>query len=371
MFRSIVTGLTVLAAVQGAAAADSGCGAASVDFGCYMAKAAHRVVKERGNLGWSGQAYMTRDFNYGSSKIKANPDKSSFPTRRPGDERISCNGAVLEIWFKAIELYQADYPDWRPDEVIPAKHWNSESLKYPRAHIDMYEILEMPPVETLLKAKQDGNLDPELRNELLAYDVKSVAHGLQRFGLAEVIPISNLKAGDVITFDRKTYDVYRGRMTSKENFHSTHSAIFISWLDENQQEISQYSGAKGFKYVSSQTNDGGSGLGYRWAYFSGFCPQDPSNVVRERDERYCPDQRKQDTGNYTSAFPKQKSGQKSDCCIIHSNAAGHTRGIVVGRIKAPNHWTEYETKQKLNEEKFNALVERVKAALSERVASNR
>ncbi|MFB6451228.1 hypothetical protein [Bradyrhizobium tunisiense] len=368
MFRSAFAAILALVPIQ-SSAADSECAAASADFGCYMAKAAHLVVRERGNLGWSGQAYMTRDFDYGSTKIRANPSKISFPTRRPGDERISCNGAVLETWFKSIQLYQADHPNWKPEDVIPASHWNSESLKYPRAHINMYEIMEMPPVETLLRG--NVNLDPELRNDLLAYDVKSVAHGLERFGLAEVIPIAALEAGDVITFDRKTYDVYQGRMTAKENFHSTHSAIFISWLDENQQEVAQYSRAKGFKYVSSQTNDGGSGLGYRWAYFSGFCPQDPSNVIGANDKRYCPDQRRQDTGSYTPAFPKQKPRQKSDCCVIHANAAEHSRGIVAGRIRSPTHWSEYAEKQRLNEERFNALVGGVKASLSERVASNR
>jgi hypothetical protein len=337
------------------------------DFTCTLRTTADDFVKVpsnggRGNLGWCKNGTFTRDLTY----MRAGVTISRKPVGQCAGIKTatSCNGAVFEILVEALNKYSS-----RPDSApvtIPAATWQNTSLADLRAHIFMYEPGDMSPFsEQKFKINgqeftfnKDSNLQDfsdGLRRDIRAFESKSIAHALSRFGLADSINAADLRPGDVLTFNRDVKKVKDGVETNAWT-GTQHSVIFMGWVGQDQKNAASFATAKGFKYVSSQSNPNHkTGFGLRWAYFSGFCPQDPENTIKPTDERSCPDQRKDDSGRDGLNFPKQLSGQKSDCCVARKDGGLTSEGLKAGRLRDPSTWSG----------RFNELAASIKNDLDE------
>jgi hypothetical protein len=323
------------------------------DFTCTLRTTAEEIVKaplplnkgRRGNLGWCENGTFTRDLMYMNPDVKI----SRKPTGLCAgvNTATSCNGAVFEILVEALNKYSS-----RPGSAsvtVPAATWQNTSLADLRAHIFMYEPGEMSPFSeqkikingrefTFNKGSNLQDFSDDLRRDIRAFESKSIAHALNRFGLADSITAAALRPGDVLTFNRDVKKVKDGVET--DDWTGTqHSVIFMGWVGQNQ-EAASFAAAKGFKYVSSQSNPNHqTGFGLRWAYFSGFCPQDPENRIKPADKRSCPDQRKDDNGRDGPNFPPQTLGQKSDCCVTQKEGGLTSEGLKAGRLRDPSTWS--------------------------------
>ncbi|MEQ1716144.1 MAG: hypothetical protein ABL907_09200, partial [Hyphomicrobium sp.] len=155
--------------------------------------------------------------------------------------------------------------------------------------------------------------------------------------------------------------------------------VFMGWLDGSElksddwDEMARptsvtFANAKGFKYFSSQSNwtpdqtlaVRRSGLSVRFAYFSGFCPQDAQNKVEGGDKRYCPDQRHQDKRAFTPAFPQLTLRMRTDCCVISRDAeltstSNNEQGLRGGRVFAPSQWGDYSMRRSVVEREYAAI----------------
>lgn len=337
------------------------------DFTCTLRTTAEALVKApskggRGNLGWCESGTFTRDLTYMRPGVKI----SRKPAGRCDgvNTATSCNGAVFEILVEALNKYSS-----RADSApvaVPAATWQNTSLADLRSHIFMYEPGEMSPFsEQKFKISgreftfnKDSNLQDfseDLRRDIRAFESKSVAHALNRFGLADSVNATDLRPGDVLTFNRDVKIVRDGVETDAWT-GTQHSVIFMGWVGQDQKDAASFAAAKGFKYVSSQSNPNRkTGFGRRWAYFSGFCPQDPENRIKPSDKRSCPDQRKDDDGGDGPNFPKQLPGQKSDCCVARKDGGLTNEGLKAGRLRDPSTWSA----------RFNELAPSIKTGLDE------
>ena len=209
-----------------------------------------------------------------------------------------------------------------------------------------------------------------LRKDIRAFESRSIAHALNRFGIADPVTVAEMSPGDVLTFNRDVLKVKNGVEISEAWTGTQHSVIFMGWVGQDQKDAASFAAAKGFKYVSSQSNPNHqTGFGLRWAYFSGFCPQDPENTIKPTDKRSCPDQRKKDNGGDGPNFPKQLPGQKSDCCVVRKDGGLTKEGLKAGRLRDPSTWSaRFNEKAPLIKNELNALearANREKAAWKE------
>jgi hypothetical protein len=337
------------------------------DFTCTLRTTADDIVKApsnggRGNLGWCENGTFTRDLTY----MRAGVPISRKPVGQCAgiDTATSCNGAVFEILVEALNKYSGQ-PGSAP-VTIPAATWQDTSLADLRAHIFMYEPGEMSPFSeqkvkingqefTFNKGSNLQDFSEDLRRDIRAFESKSIVHALSRFGLAVSIHATDLRPGDVLTFNRDVKIVRDGVETDAWT-GTQHSVIFMGWVGQDQKDAASFAAAKGFKYVSSQSNPNRkTGFGPRWAYFSGFCPQDPENRIKPSDKRSCPDQRKDDDGGDGPNFPKQLPGQKSDCCVARKDGGLTGEGLKAGRLRDPSTWSA----------RFNELAPSIKIDLDE------
>lgn len=335
-------------------------------FNCYVVSAAHRMVSERASAGYCAKGSSTRDLDYGTTKNAIPQLRTKYCSEEKGRPNgISCNGAVFEILLEALRDYSVANKFVGP--LPPVEAWTSTSLRQIRAHIFLYEPRSMEPFSRVKFKRYPGvvfnaggeleDFSRGLRSRIRDFESKSIAQGLHRFGMADPIKLADLRPGDVITFNRDVNKVIDGDATDQPD-GSQHSAIFLSWLDADQQDQGSYSNAKGFKYISSQTNWGGkAGFGVKWAYFTNFCPQDPQNVVEDSDTKHCPDQRKKDDGSSGVKFPRQLGRQKSDCCVVPKDGGLTLEGVKGGRIRAPGEWkTAYDAHALRVAQDLNELV---------------
>jgi len=347
--------------------AHADCGA---DFNCFMVSAAKDMAKTRDKAGYCERGSSTKALDYGASKETIPQLKTEFCAKKLKPNGISCNGAVFEILLEALAAYVGKNPIQLAD-LPPLATWNSTSLRHLRAHIFLYEPRHMPPFSTATSKQAPGatfnkasNLEDfssELRARIRDYESKSISQGLTRFGLAEAVAMKDLRPGDIVTFNRDVAKVIGGTATNQPD-GSQHSAVFLGWVGAAQSDVADYGSARGFRYVSSQTNDNGAGFGEKWAYFKGFCPQDPKNSVGPDDKKHCPDQRKRDDGKDGPSYPPQSARQKSDCCVVRKDGGLIDEGLKGGRLRPPSMWKAgFEGKAPKLSSDLDALVAEAKA----------
>jgi hypothetical protein len=165
-----------------------------------------------------------------------------------------CVAAVAEVIIEALNVYYAETGDQGPFQKLPATSWRRGTLKDIRAHIFKFDD---PPSHC-----------------------RGTGHALMRFGIGEELPFSDLQPGDFVTLNRTN--------------GSGHSVVFLGYLGENYAELAAFSLAvKGFKYFSAQgaKRQPPGGLGYRWAYFAPYAPEQlagkkvDKNIVRSSDQK--------------------------------------------------------------------------------------
>jgi hypothetical protein len=199
------------------------------DLRDYVLKAVDQINSEWGNKGYDS-AYFTHDLDY------AQPGQIKAHRKHP---KTMCVAAVAEIIIVALKAYVDETHDESVFKRLPARSWNRGSKNDIRAYIWMYDTVN-----------SNGTAD-----------------AIQQFGIGEQISFRDLLPGDFVNLNREK---------------TGHAVVFLGYLNKAGEIEAKYDEAKvvGFKYFSAQGRDNG-GLGYRWGYFEGFCPD--KNPVRPRD----------------------------------------------------------------------------------------
>jgi hypothetical protein len=320
------------------------------DFNTFMVKAQRKIIADpaRAYQGYSLGGYFTQDLKYGTTQIKANPD------RKP---RTMCNAAATETLIQAIELYREDNTRWSPEAAMPAKLWEDFTPTTIKYHLFSHDLLEYPPLQKIPRAQ----IPQGLRKEIEDFQSKNgMAFALEKLGIGQRVEFRNAKPGDIITFDR-TNDTVNG----KEKY-SGHSVVMLGFLNKKQEVTDVYDPAEvvGFKYFSSQgggpsneliaalkpskpNNANGGGLDVRWAYFRGFCPlKDGYQLPSDPAKAGCAD-RINNAANRAKKTPPQNPDHITDCCL---NKPGTSYGPRVGRVFSPERWNFNASQQRLTQQ---------------------
>jgi hypothetical protein len=201
-------------------------------FNEYVLKAVAKIASDRAGQGSDLQSYFTKNLSYGPDNpgaIKANHPPLTM-----------CVAAVTEIMIEALNLYCDETHDKTPFQKLPVTSWKRGSMKDIRAHIFQYA----------------------------GTNCHGTAHALQRFGIGKELPFNNLLPGDFLTMNRTS--------------GSGHTAVFLGYIGADYGELPHHSAAvKGYRYFSAQGKRIGGGFGYRWAFFSPFCPAEVANKQRD------------------------------------------------------------------------------------------
>jgi hypothetical protein len=199
------------------------------DFNEYILRAIDWLHERHGGKGYYLHSAYTHDLDY------ARPDEIKAGSKAPA---TMCVAAVSEVIIVALRLYAEEHGDPSVFARIPAEHWNRGALAYLRPYVFMHE----------------------------GVDSNGTADALERFGLGEQRPFPLLVRGDFINFNRTN--------------GKGHAVVFLGFLNASGEIEREYASRKvvGFKYFSAQSG----GLGYRWAYFVGHCP-DRYDPARPRD----------------------------------------------------------------------------------------
>jgi hypothetical protein len=166
------------------------------------------------------------------------------PPAEPKAPKTMCVATVEEVILTALQAYYAEDPAHRGAELAkaPLGLWDKGTLNSLKANLFLYD--------------QTGS--------------RGTGDTLQRFNMGIEKHFSELVPGDFINLNRK---------------RSGHAVVFLNYIDAHDQETSTYStDVIGFRYFSSQGEGKPlpvSGLGYRWAYFEGICPDPKPGRLRD------------------------------------------------------------------------------------------
>ncbi|HWU85924.1 MAG TPA: hypothetical protein VN253_01535 [Kofleriaceae bacterium] len=189
------------------------------DFNSYILRAIEHLNANYGGMGYLITTAFTHNLDYSTpGEIKA----------APKPPKTMCVAAVSEVIIVALKMYVDERHDTAVFAKLPARSWMGGRPTDIRPYMFVYDNVE-----------SNGTAD-------------ALAH----FGIGEHAPFSTLVPGDFIGLNRAT--------------GSGHAVVFLGFLNASGEILSRYDASKvvGFKYFSAQTG----GLGYRWAFFEGNCP---------------------------------------------------------------------------------------------------
>ncbi|WP_375779166.1 hypothetical protein ACE103_09270 [Bradyrhizobium sp. ma5] len=181
--------------------------------------------QHRSHGGYDLHKAFTRDLKYGNDCcIKATDPPATM-----------CVAGVAEIVVETLNRYAASANDQSPFQKLPLTSWTRGNLTSIRANIFMY----------------DGT------------GSRGTGHAFEKLGLGKEKSFSELKPYDFVNLNRTS--------------GSGHAVVFISFLDANSNETSNYSAnVIGFHYFSAQgKGKPDAGFADRFAYFDGKCPDQP------------------------------------------------------------------------------------------------
>jgi hypothetical protein len=298
-------------------------------FNKYILMAVERM-KNYSDVKYDLSASFSKRLNYGDALIPQNKDKQGNTI-----EGTMCNGAVTQAIIEAIDIYRSERGNrnWNPEKLIPAEAWYKTDFTMLRPHLFSHSYFQYPPLEHV----PENSLWPGLRKTVNSFhSEKGMGLALEKFGLGETVKFEDARPGDLVSFDR-TVNRYN---TSSNKYESVgghgHSVIFLKFLTKDQKETEKYSSdVKGFKYFSVQDTVP-KGLGFRWAYFKGFCPRTPDRKEPARGNRFCRESLDIDNNR---AAPELERDHVSDCCVIRTGQNGPR----LGRVLTPQpHWNRYK-----------------------------
>lgn len=201
-------------------------------FNDYILKAVTMIASGRAGLGYDLHSYFTRHLSYGPDNPEA--IRSNHPPL------TMCVAAVTEVMIEALNIYCRETGDKTPFSKLAVTSWKRGSMRDIRAHIFQYE----------------------------GTGCNGTAHALQRFGIGSQLSFADLRPGDFLTMNRTT--------------GNGHTAVFLGFLGDDYADLPQHSPAvKGFRYFSAQGKRVGGGFGYRWAFFSPYCPAPVAGKQRD------------------------------------------------------------------------------------------
>lgn len=204
------------------------------DMNAYILKAVDMMARERAGQGYDIGGSFTQDLQYaGDCCIKSTKPHYTM-----------CVAAVTEVLVEAINFYALEQNQQALRNQLPISAFkNSDPLSL-RPYLFQY-------------VERDGQ--GKKRSVSMG-----VAHALEIFGIGKQLPFEQLKPGDVVNFNRNT---------SKP---SGHAVVFLGYLNQDGKLMaSAEAGKAGFRYFSAQGKGDSGGLGYRNAWFDGFCPASP------------------------------------------------------------------------------------------------
>lgn len=221
-------------------------GSASVEPG--MAQVTHKTLNsfvqsavemlshDRAGGGYNIDDAFTQNLDYGTDKgVIIATDKLHSPPKP-----TMCVAASAEVIVEALNAFSKKTGDMTAFKLLPYASWNSGKITSIRANVFMYA----------------------------GTNSRGTGHALSKLGIGEEKTFDRLLPYDFINLNRE---------------HSGHSAVFISYLDKDYNELTSYSSkVAGFKYFSAQGNGKpDAGFAFRYAFFEGFCP--PLSRGKPRD----------------------------------------------------------------------------------------
>jgi len=264
-------------------------------FNPYILKAIDMIAQTRARLGYDINSYFTRNLNYGGT--------GTIPANHP--PKTMCVAAVCEIIVEALNLWQQDHkdPQGQPDKTpflqLPVRSWRGGSRADIRAHIFMYSGL----------------------------NCRGTAHALARFGIGGETSFDQLQPGDFVNFNRST---------------TGHAAVFLGYIDKSYNDVPYSRNVAGFKYFSAQGKGRpDAGFGYRWGFFAGVCPPEPTGKVRDCSIRRSTNLSVLDVGymadpsawHVSSAIAELRADYAVELAVAHNMTKG---GSMESLFAAPN-----------------------------------
>jgi hypothetical protein len=196
----------------------------------YVLKAVVSLNGKYGGLGYDNDAF-THDLIFGNEGTLAASNKPL----------TMCVAAQLEVLVEALNQQALDSSDYRAFAYLPKSAWARTRPTDFRGQV-------------WIVAGSDGH---------------GMADALERFGMGARHSFDQWRPGDFINFNRTN--------------GTGHGAVFLGYLDRHGDNLDHFGeNVAGFKYFSSQGKGTAGGLGYRYAFFSPFCPNGLS-AGRKRD----------------------------------------------------------------------------------------
>ena len=294
-------------------------------------------------------------------------------------------GATTEIIALAVDLFSKE-KKVHLNNIVAIDSWNSAKPYSLRSHLMLLKPTGVPPFKGISEFRIGKETELQKRfgqdvvKDLYGFWSSDIGEAIENLGIGRKIEFKDLKPGDLLTFSRNVADgpaYYKNR--EKNQVPSSHNVMFLGFLDRDQKTFYTYDETRvvGFHYFSSQTNHSPknrehlpaedpknepnplkvvTGLGERWAYFTGFCPRTPGYEQPKKPTKLCPDQidPKQDT--------LQLGGQKSDCCVIKKNKF-RPHGA---RLATPLDWGDISGRLAARKSVWEGLVARAKSAQKQR-----
>jgi hypothetical protein len=213
-------------------------------FNAYVLEAVAALDSGWGARGYDLKGFYTHTLPYFDSTIR--PSAS--------EPKTMCVAAVSEVIIAALQRFGQREGGTSVPQHLPARTWSRGTPRDLRTYIFMFE--------------GSGSL--------------GTANALQTFGIGREVPFSDLLPGDFVNLNRTS--------------GSGHAVVFISYIDREFSTVNYGESVAGFEYFSAQGNSANGGLGYRWAFFEGYCPAKRANKPRDCGVLRSDDQRILNTG---------------------------------------------------------------------------
>lgn len=187
------------------------------------------LARSKSGLGYDAGKYFTEDLSYGDATIKAN-----------GAPETMCVAAVTEVMIRALTSWSEKTGNADVLQTFPHNRWMGGNVTNLRPWLFVWDIGKPIPA-------YNRNYGVGTRDALIL------------FGMGRSVAFEDAQPGDFVNFNRT---------------RTGHAAVFLGFLKKDHQPADTYGpDVVGFKYFSAQVTDT-NGLGYKHAYFKGYCPGD-------------------------------------------------------------------------------------------------
>jgi hypothetical protein len=187
----------------------------------FVIEAVDALARDYQGLGYANQSF-THDLRFGDKGLLAASEKP----------HTMCVAAQLEILVEALNRYADEAKNYEAFAFLAKDSW--ERLRPSDFRGQVWIVGGAPS--------------------------NGMSDALSNLGMGAKRPFENLHPGDFVNFNRTN--------------GTGHAVVFLGYLDRDGNVVRSFGDTvAGFKYFSSQGKKTDGGLGYRYAFFSSFCPQ--------------------------------------------------------------------------------------------------